>query len=300
MKKNSFPITPITVFRFKSLVEVEASTSTFSSSSLKLKLFTSTAAKQLARRSSSLSSVDCENRFLLRSAAFTLLEVLLAMAIVALLAGSIYSITSASIQSTRETIQEQLVMRRLKGFLEITRDAFLNLPANGNVYLTTPNSSNALPDLNFENATAVFGIPSLGGGTLVLSALARNDGTRTFSILRLPKNVQETDRNALSQDEHWIELLPKVNKPHWSFFRNREWVDEWPRGTGRPLLVRLQMEVLGVHNSINSIFYIPPVNAVLLSSQAVRGASINASSTPSSNTPTNSTPLPAEPTSPTR
>lgn len=225
---------------------------------------------------------------LLRSAAFTLLEVLLAMAVVALLAGSIYSITSASIQSTRETLQEQLVMRRLKGFLEITRDAFLNLPANGNVYLSTPNSSNALPDLNFENATAIFGIPSLGGGTLVLSPLPRDDGTRTFSILRLPKNVQSSDRDRFYQDEHWIKLLPKVNKPHWSFFRNGEWLDEWPNGSGRPLLVRLQMEVLGVRDSIDSIFYVPPVNAMVLNPMSSQLNSTNNSGTNAS--PTNAIP----------
>lgn len=199
-----------------------------------------------------------------KTAGFTLLEIMLSMTVLALLAGAIYAISSGAVSATRETLTEQLMVRRVKGFLDITRDAFLNLPATGSVYLNPPSSSdgNALPDLCFENATDVFGIPSLGGGTLVLSALPRNDGTRTFSILRLPKNVQEADRSHLSEDEHWIKLLPKVTKPHWSFFRNGDWIDEWPYGSGRPQLVRLQMEVGGINNLIEAIFYIPTVSSV--------------------------------------
>ena len=193
-----------------------------------------------------------------QSRGFTILEVVLAMAVLALLAGSIYAISMAAVQATHETVEEQLTVRRLEGFLRVTRDAFLNLPVNGTVYLT-PSNDNGILDLNFYKATGLFGLPSLGGGTLVLSARARNDGTRTFSILRLPPNVQGSDRDHFYDDEHWINLLPKVTKPHWSFFLNGNWTDEWPQGAGRPQLVRLQMEVVGLHDPVIAIFYVPPI-----------------------------------------
>jgi general secretion pathway protein J len=190
---------------------------------------------------------------------FTLLEIVLAMTILALLAGAIYAISTAAIETTKEALVEQFTLRRLEGFLHITRDAFLNLPANGALYLDTSNSSNngGLPDLYFQNATGLFGLASLAGGTLILSARPSNDGTRVFSILRLPKNVQASDLNNFYQSDSWISLLPRIKKPHWSFFKNGEWLDEWPQGTGRPQLVRLQMEVVGVKNTIESIFYVP-------------------------------------------
>jgi prepilin-type N-terminal cleavage/methylation domain-containing protein len=193
-----------------------------------------------------------------KTAGFTLLEVILAMAIMLLLAGAIYSISTASIESTKETIVEQFTMRRLAGFIQITRNAFLNLPTNGAIYLSN-DSNNSIPDLNFENAAGLFGIASLGGGTLTLSAQPSSDGTRTFSILRIPKNIQGNDLNRFYEHAHWVKLLPKVQKPHWSFFNKGEWVDEWPRGTGRPQLVRLEMEVAGIHEPLQTIFYLPPI-----------------------------------------
>lgn len=228
---------------------------------------------------------------------FTLLEIMLSMTVLALLAGAIYAISAAAIGSTRETLVEQLTVRRVNGFLEITRDAFLNLPANGNISLNppSPSSSNGVPDLNFENATDVFGIPSLGGGTLVLSALARNDGTRTFSILRLPKNVQGSDRDHFYEDEHWVKLLPKVTKPHWSFFRDGTWLDEWAYGSGRPQLVRLQMEVEGINNPIEAIFYIPRLASARFNSMSnILPINMSPQNTSPEGSPTNA-PSPLQP-----
>lgn len=194
-----------------------------------------------------------------KNKAFTILEVILAMAVLALLTGAIYAISMAAMQATQETLEEQLTIRRLEGFLRITRDAFLNLPANGSVYLDS-SSNNGTPDLFFDNANSLFGIPSLGGGILVLSARPKPDGTRSFSILRIPKNVQGNDRDRLYQEGHWTSLLPKAIKPHWSFFSDGQWLDEWPQGAGRPQLVRLEMNFRAFHDPIVATFYLPPIS----------------------------------------
>jgi prepilin-type N-terminal cleavage/methylation domain-containing protein len=191
---------------------------------------------------------------------FTIFEIILAMAVLALIAGAIYAISMAAMEATQETLKEELTIRRLDGFLRITRNAFLNLPAHGAIYLDS--SNNDIPDLYFENASNLFGLPSLGGGTLVLSARARPDGTRTLAILRLPKNIQGSDRDRFYQEGHWTNLLPQVVKPHWSFFRNGDWVDEWPQGAGRPQLVRLEMTLRAIPYPIVAIFYLPPISRV--------------------------------------
>ena len=212
-----------------------------------------------AQLSNLMSSSSATFMTFKKNKAFTILEVILSMAVLALLTGAIYAISMAAMQATQETLDEQLTIRRLEGFLRITRDAFLNLPANGSVYLDSSNS-NGIPDLCFEKASSLFGIPSLAGGTLMLSARARPDGTRTFSILRIPQTAQGNDRDRYYQDGHWTSLLPKVIKPHWSFFRNGEWLDEWPQGAGRPQLARLEMKLRGLHDPIVAIFYIPPTS----------------------------------------
>ena len=63
------------------------------------------------------------------SNAFTLIEVVLAMAILALLATAVYSVTSSAISASRAATEQQLVLRRADAFISVVRDALLNLPA---------------------------------------------------------------------------------------------------------------------------------------------------------------------------
>lgn len=196
-----------------------------------------------------------------KNSAFTLLEIVLAMTILALLAGAVYSISTAAIESTKEALIEQFTLRRLEGFLHLTRQAFLNLPANGSIYLNTDNAStnDGVPDLYFQNATGLFGLASLAGGRLLLSSRSANDGTRSFAILRVAKNVQGSDLATAYQSDNWVTLLPKIKNPRWSFFKDGAWFYEWPQGAGRPQLARLQIDLIGMNNRIEAIFYIPPI-----------------------------------------
>ena len=196
--------------------------------------------------------------------AFTLFEVILSLMILALLTGAVYSITSAATETSRATMEEQVAVRRMEAFLKVTRDAFLNLPREGKVHLQFSKSPAGapIPEIVFEESTGLFGIPSLGGGSLVLAARPRADGSRTMSLLRVPRDVQGIDLENLQAGDSWIPLLPRVEVVKWSFFANGEWKDEWPPENGRPLSARLQMDYLDMAGSkIDSQFWIPPVSA---------------------------------------
>ena len=196
--------------------------------------------------------------------AFTLFEVILSLMILALLTGAVYSITSAATETSRATLEEQVSVRRMEAFLKVTRDAFLNLPRVGKVQLQFSKSPTGapVPEVIFEEAAGMFGIPSLGGGSLILAARPRADGSRTMSLLRVPKDVQGAELENLKAGNSWIALLPRVEKVQWSFFVNGEWKDEWLPENGRPLAARLQMEYLDMAGSkIDCQFWIPPVSA---------------------------------------
>ena len=200
------------------------------------------------------------------SGAFTLFEVILSLMILALLTGAVYSITSAATETSRATMEEQVAVRRMEAFLKVTRDAFLNLPRQGKVHLQFSKSPTGapIPEIVFEESTGLFGIPSLGGGSLVLAARPRADGSRTMSLLRVPRDVQGIDLENLKAGDSWIPLLPRVEMVKWSFFANGEWKDEWLPENGRPLSARLQMDYLDMAGSkIDSQFWIPPVSAAV-------------------------------------
>ena len=218
-----------------------------------------------------------------RIAAFTLFEVILALMILGLLSGAVYSITVAALESTKATLVEQAGSRRLEAFTRITRDAFLNLPAEAKLFLRFGKSSSGapVPELVFSETTGTFGVASLGGGSLILSARPRADGTRVFSILRVPADLQGSDYDRLMEKGAWIPLLPGVEKVKWSFWRQGEWVEEWPEGRGRadgvvtrqgewvaewpegserPASVRLSFEYIDLPGSVIDLqFWIPPL-----------------------------------------
>jgi len=195
---------------------------------------------------------------------FTLFEVILASMILGLLSGAVYTITSAALESTKATLVEQTGARRLEAFARITRDAFLNLPADATIFLRMGKSSSGapVPDLIFSETTGTFGVASLGGGSLILSARPQADGTRVFSILRVPADIQGSEYDRLISQGTWIPLLPGVEKVVWSFRHDSEWVAEWPEGSERPESVRLQFQYIDLPGSVlNFQFWIPPLAA---------------------------------------
>ena len=195
-------------------------------------------------------------------AGFTLFEVIMALMILGLLSGAVYSIAMAALETSKSVMTEQSSARRLEAFLRITRDAFLNLPADANISLRMSQSSSGapVPELVFAETSGTFGVPSLGGGSLLLAARPRADGSRTFSILRVPAELDTSTMERLVAKGDWIPLLPKVSKVKWFFFNGNEWVEEWPQGGGRPQLVRLQFsyDPMGAA-PIDVQFWIPPL-----------------------------------------
>lgn len=197
-----------------------------------------------------------------RRGGFTLIEVVVSMGILALLAASVYAIVRSAISASQTAMDQQLQLRRVDAFLRVTRDAFLNLPAEGTVTYEVGKGAGGQSEqrLTLGKARGLFGIPSLGGGSLVLAARPRSDGTRTITMLRIPPNTSPLElEQALTAPG--IPLLPGVIKPRWSFFANGSWNEEWPDGSPRPELVRLQFEMQELPDPVEAIFYVPNVAA---------------------------------------
>jgi len=195
--------------------------------------------------------------------AFTLFEVLIALTILGLLAGAVFSIAFSATDASRSTLDEQASVQRLEAFLRVTREAFLGLPATGRLHLrmVTSGSGAPVPELVFEDASGLFGVPSLGKGSLVLAASPRADGSRTFSLLRVPTTLSTSDLARFRQEAQWIPLLPRVEKVRWLFRSGEDWLEEWPEGKGRPTAVRLQFTGLDVGDSRFDVHFFIPILA---------------------------------------
>lgn len=199
-------------------------------------------------------------RLLFRRSGFTLFEVILALLILGLISGAVYSISSASLEATKAVLSGQAGVRRLEAFLHVTRDAFLNLPADGKVFLRMSKSTTGapVPELVFEEVSGVFGVSTLGTGSLVLAARPKADGSRTFSMLVVPGTLSGTEKERFLSQGPWIPLLPKVERVVWTFYSAGEWKEEWPEGSPRPESIRLRFAYLEMPGSpIDIQFWIP-------------------------------------------
>lgn len=199
-----------------------------------------------------------------KAGAFTLFEVVLALGIFVLLSGAIYGISRAALEAARTTMDEQITVRRVDSFLRVALQTFANLPSEGAVFLRMAQGGGGapVPELVFEGAPRVFGLPSLAGGSLVLAARPRADGTRTLSLLRVPAGLNPRELDELWRSARWLPLVPGVERVRWTFFSGGEWREEWPQGAGRPLAVRLQMESAGMPGTpIDVQFWIPQLAA---------------------------------------
>ncbi|MEI6035348.1 MAG: hypothetical protein WCS65_13850 [Verrucomicrobiae bacterium] len=189
---------------------------------------------------------------------------ILALMLLGLLVGAVYAIAAAAGEASQATLSEQAAVRRMVAFLHVTRDAFLRLPREGRVQLRFSKAASgaAVPEVIFEAASGVFGVPSLGGGSLILAARPRADGSRTMSLLLVPRGLSGPELERLKAGNGWIPLLPRVERVKWSFFANGEWKDEWPPENGRPLTARLELEARDMGGSkIDAQFWIPPLAA---------------------------------------
>lgn len=189
---------------------------------------------------------------------FTLLETVLAVAIFGLLAAGLYAVTVAALDSTRAAAEEQTSQERLESFFRAARNAFRNVPASGSVELRYAPGGSRTAEVVFKGGGPYFGIPSLAGGELILSARPMADGTRLFSLLKVPKLTGSSELGLLREGKEWIPLFARTEKVEWAFFADGEWRDEWPQG-GRPLLARLRFERRDEGDSQEALFWIPPL-----------------------------------------
>jgi len=206
------------------------------------------------------------------------------MMILALLAGAVYAVVSASITASQTAMSQQLTLRRLDAFLRVTREAFLNLPAEGTITLQIGHSQSgsAEQDLVIGKPQQIFGLPSLAGGELVLAARPRPDGTRTITLLKIPANATERERTEALAAKG-VPLLPHLRKPHWTFKftpQDQDWQEELPSGSAKPILVRLQTEIDELPNPVEAIFYLPPVIPVPAETSTNGGGTNSTNSTP--------------------
>jgi hypothetical protein len=190
------------------------------------------------------------------SAAFTLLETVMALSLMSLLAGALYAATHAAIEATKTNLEDQAWNEKNEAFVRATRRAFLAMPGNARLSLRYETGIGAAtPEVVFADSGSYFGIPAVGG-QIILTAPAQSDGTRTFGVLRVPK--EELSRR--SDKWQWFPLMANVEKVEWAFLMGEDWKSEWTPEMERPKLVRLRFTSVDGPGALQEhFFWLPDV-----------------------------------------
>ena len=225
-----------------------------------------------------------------RRLGLTLLEVVVGLAILALMAGAIYGIVMGSVEATATLSRQQTEDRRLETFLDRTRVALAHLPGGATLELKIIESEPLRQELTLRGVNEAYVWGEHGGWdkpavTLApqrwpddrqpLEKSAKTDLNRAprFSLAmsspdfyrEQPSGEPAMESPLRSRQGHqlvqpdtqgrfWLELLPEVERVEWRFYdpAKKIWVEQ--QGAGRPPLVELRLKLPGHKHPLRVVF----------------------------------------------
>lgn len=194
--------------------------------------------------------------------AFSLIEVTFAMAILALLAGTLYSLVDASIRGAAELEARQLRCQQLSGIVELLRKTFRSIPpAAAFEARIVQQRENFVPELVFRNAPGLFlwGDANQAFLSTILGVRSQIGGLSNFSILQDSEEGIGSYLGGGVPLRPWVTLMSGLQKVGWRFYdpRSQVWVKEWKEPSFRPAFAELSLTM--EQEDQRFVFWLPPV-----------------------------------------
>lgn len=236
----------------------------------------------IAPRSRSIRGAIAEAR----SQGFTLIEIVLGMAIIGLIVSGIYAVAVGTVELSNAVSESQNEEIRLHNFLRLLRRNFERFPGNGGITMMPVNGNPPESDVVFYNYPLAFYWPSVPAGSarVVLMSKRSSRGTLDVGLMYLDEEAPEDFRSSMGGINQlpglWLHLLSDVILFRWTFFDETlgeagEWVELWEDPQKRPGIVRLELQFYGqgLDDRTEAIFWIPSmVNPEQLVAQGGGGA----------------------------
>jgi prepilin-type N-terminal cleavage/methylation domain-containing protein len=236
---------------------------------------------------------DIRGKNVRRLRGLTLLEVVVALAILALMSGAIYGIVSGSLESTVTLALIQSEDRRVETFLARTRTALAHLPAGATLELKVTENNPLRQELVLRGVRDAFVWGEYGWWdkpVVTLAPLRWPDDrqppparvdmrgksgpvTERFSLAMTVPDFYRTDPdgeplpespvrsrqgNQLLQPDRqgrfWLDLLPEVDRVEWRFYDPQKKLWVEQQQPGRPPLIELRLSLPGRKLPLRAVF----------------------------------------------
>lgn len=204
-------------------------------------------------------------------AGFTLIEVVLALAITGMLLGGIFAVARSATSMAEEVASSQERAMVGQSFTGLLRRTFEQVPGNAKVELKITGQgagTSVYSDIVFRDYPMAFAWAGVEAGakTVIFRTERHPSGTLAARVLYLNEDQAEAyDNNRFSDDGTAVglTLLSGLSFCQWYFWddRTEEWVEEWdPQkfANRRPSLVNLYLKFAGSESvGENVTFWIP-------------------------------------------
>lgn len=200
-----------------------------------------------------------------REAAFSLFEIVVAVSILGLIAGTVLSILWQAGETAYEIRELDRRDEELSIFLSLLEETIEGMPSTGSITMTPPNeSASGFYELTITDAVTAFafGEKLSGEGETVISLRPVGNsetGEMLYEIAMsrddFGQNDEDGDGMAFNQGEddffqidsegrYWMPLISNVQIASWRFWDedNREWLDEWTNDQAMPPLLELSYD----------------------------------------------------------
>jgi prepilin-type N-terminal cleavage/methylation domain-containing protein len=189
--------------------------------------------------------------------AFTLLEVMLAVMVMALVTISIYRFVESSLQAVKLSSEDTIQKQAVQSLVAVLDEEFRNLPpqeANvlrGAAHQFGGKASDQVTWLS-QAGNGMFTEDAPGQWKLTLLLRPANN-TNTLGLLRQVPDNSNTDDN-------WLPLLTNVDAIEIRYYdvRLNAWLDEWNDSGSLPTLVRVRIWRTNDTIPYTTIIQLPP------------------------------------------
>lgn len=204
-----------------------------------------------------------------RASGFTLIELVIALALLSMLIGMVFSTARTSLALGNTIVKTQNEEMLHQAFFELLHQRFSALPGNTRMELKVDGSgSHYISDLTLQNVPLSF---TWGGQARIakavqLSTVKRRSGYLDI-VLRyyeneILKDSASTLKKTAGDEKPFAEivLLEDVAYFEWRVLdgRSMEWQFDWDTQGRLPLQVELTMAIGAKGEEIRQIFWIPP------------------------------------------
>jgi prepilin-type N-terminal cleavage/methylation domain-containing protein len=192
-------------------------------------------------------------------AAFTLLEVMLAVMVMALIALAIYRFVVTDLQAIKISIQDTSEKGAAEAMVAVLREELCNLPAGQPDALL-----GEAHKFNDKASDRVEWLTQAGNGLFTRAA----DGQWKATLLLRPQDKTNTYTLGLlrqlpansNREQHWLPLLSNVDAIEIRYFdpRLNAWLDKWSDSQSLPSLVRVRIWRTNQTVPYESVIELPP------------------------------------------